>query len=226
MSCPPLWEDRHDVSGERRVPAGQPGGGRWTKGGGGGKHARTKAQKAASKFRSAMRRRRIYAALKGESDLTEAVGGYNLPDSGPFDVLIARDATGSPVTLEGSVKTLLARRALAVRILSSRKSSEEQRKGAERLLSLPCEAVEVKTLLVAKAHSVHMTRAARARKERWAAKYAAGFHVVALDRRKGRKHSGHEVHLARGELAGTHHLRDMEKVGDLAGVLDRILPGG
>jgi hypothetical protein len=90
---------------------------------------------------------------------------------------------------------------------------------------LPFEAIEVKTLLVSARHSVHMSREARARKERWSAKYAAGFHVVALDRRKGRKHSGHEVHLARGELSGTHHLRDMEKVSDLAGVLDRILPG-
>jgi hypothetical protein len=225
MTCP-LFEDRHDVSGERRLPAGQPGGGQWTKGGGSAaRHARTKAQKAASRYRDPMRRRRVYAALKAESDLTEAVGGYNLPDSGAFDVLIARDATGSPVTLEGSVKTLLARRALAVRILSSRKSSEEQRKGAERLLSLPCEAVEVKTLLVSARHAVHMSREARGRKERWAAKYGAGFHVVALDRRKGRKHSGHEVHLARGELSGTHQLRDMEKVSDLAGVLDRILPG-
>jgi hypothetical protein len=226
MSCPPLWEDRHDVSGERRVPAGQPGGGQWTRGGGGSKHARTtKAQKAAARYRSPMRRRRVYAALKAEGDLAEAVEGYWFPDSLPFDVLIARDATGSPVTSEGAVKTLLARRALAVRVLQSRKSSEEQRKGAEKLLSLPCEAVEVKVLLVSARHAVHMSREARGRKERWAAKYAAGFHVVALDRRKGRKHSGHEVHLARGELSGTHRLEHMEKVTDLAGVLDRILPG-
>jgi hypothetical protein len=67
-----------------------------------------------------------------------------------------------------------------------------------------------------------MTTKARQRKERWQDRYGAAFSVVAVDDRKGHKHSGHRVHVAPGELAGTFRLDRMEKAQDMTSVLHMI----
>ena len=186
--------------------------------------AKPKSLRAAGRYRNAARRRRVIQAVRVEGQLSEAIGGYNLPDSEPADVIYAEDANGKPLTERQQVKDFLARREVAVRTLNSANASQEAKEAAERVLELPCHFVEVKTLLVSAKGAVHMSKAARRRKERWQNKYGASFSVVAVDRRRGRKHSGHEVHLAVGELAGTFNLHQMDKMDSLANVLSALCP--
>jgi hypothetical protein len=228
---------------EPRKPAGGPGGGEWTSSGGGhgggdqgdhgegrqrqpaGKHARPdKPLKAAARYRDPARRLRVLRAVKAEGELSEAVAGHWMPDSLPFDVLVCRDADGKAITEPAAVRQFLRAREHAARLVSRQGTPPAAKEAARRVLSLVCEAIEVKTLLTSAKSAVHMSGAARARKERWAARFQAAYHVVALDKRRGRKASGHEVYLWRGELSGTHNLSSGQKVPDLAGVLGEICP--
>jgi len=234
-----------DASGHEHKPPG-PGGGQFTgpgDSGGGGTatadedegsakparpatttHERPKQLRAAGRYRNPARRRRVIAAVKVEAEVARGVEGFNLPDSEPADVVVARDADGKPITTQDGIARVLAQRALAVRVLARRNADPRDREQAERLLALPCHFVEVKTLLVSRNGAVHMSKPARKRKERWQDKYGATFHVVAVDRRRGGKHSGHEVHVAAGELAGTFRLQHMDKVGSFGDVLGAICP--
>jgi hypothetical protein len=228
-----LLRGGHDVSNEPRDPDGE-----WTSGGGGhggqgtgkpasgkpARHERPKALRAAGRYRDAGRRRRVIAAVKVEGQLADGVHGFNLPDSEPADVVYAEGADGKPITTRDGIKRTLLAREHAGRILSRQSSTKEARESAERLLSLPCEFLECKTLLTSRKHAVHMSKQAIDRKERWAQKYHAGFSVVAVDRRKGGKHSGHDVHVSVGELAGTHRLEHMDKVDSFAAVLSAVCP--
>jgi hypothetical protein len=164
----------------------------------------------------------VIAAVKREGELAEAVGGYNLPDSEPADVVVARDAEGKPVRTSEHLKRILASRQEAVRTLTRRTSSTEAREAAQRVLELPCFLLEVKTLLVAEQGVVHISGKALRRKERWEQKYAASFSVVAVDDRKGTKHSGHRVYIAPNELAKTFRLRYMMQVQAMADVLKHL----
>jgi hypothetical protein len=224
---------RFDPS-EPRDPDGE-----WTSGGGGGhgnqgggkpasgkpaRHERPKALRAAGRYRDAGRRRRVIAAVKVEGQLAEGVHGFNLPDSEPADVVYAEGADGKPITTRDGIRRTLLAREHAARILSRQSSTKEAKESAERLLSLPCEFLECKTLLTSRKSAVHMSKAAIERKLRWTQRYRAGFSVVAVDRRKGGKHSGHEVHVSVGELGGTHRLEHMDKVNSFADVLSAVCP--
>ena len=235
-----------DASGHEHKPAG-PGGGQFTGHGGGGggedrdkeeeepaeglpkkpavrKGTPSKQMRAAGRFVNVARRRRVVAAVKVEGELAEALHGYNLPDSEPADVVYAEDARGKRVTGREALRTVLAHRELAVKTLESPAATDEQRTAAEAQLALPCHFFEVKTLLVSSEGAVRMSKQARRRKERWRDRYGADFHVVAVDRRKGQKHSGHEVHLAAGELAGTFRLDRMDRVDGFGAVLSAVCP--
>src|SRR5262249_28779338 len=54
----------------------------------------SKQQKTARRFRNVARRRRVIAAVKVEGELATAIGGVNLPDSEPADVVYAADSKG------------------------------------------------------------------------------------------------------------------------------------
>jgi hypothetical protein len=61
---------------------------------------------------------------------------------------------------------------------------------------------------------------ARRRKERWEERYAAPFHTVAFDDRKGRKFSGHRLYYRRG--VGSVRLSAMEKMADFGELLGKL----
>jgi hypothetical protein len=220
----------HDVSDEPRDDHG-----RWTAGGGGtgvtDKKTGTrkkpgagegggapKAIAAAGRYRNLARRRRVIAAVKREGELAEAVDGFNLPDSEPADVVYARDAEGRAVKTADHFRRFLDNRETAVKTLTSGKASPEAKEAAEKVLSLPCHFMEVKTLLTSETGAAHVSAKALRRKERWRDRYGADFHVVVVDDRKGHKHSGHRVHLAAGELAKTFNVARMQKVDDMASI--------
>src|SRR5262249_13756074 len=122
------------------------------------------------------------------------------------------------------LKDYLRHREMLARIANDKRQPEERRAQADRALAgMPCHFFEVKTLLVSAHGAVHMNKAARRRKERWQERYGAAFHVVAVDRRKGKKHSGHEVHVE-SALAGTLRLDQMDKVSSFAAVLSKVCP--
>jgi hypothetical protein len=217
--------------------------GRWTEGGGGGghgagdgrgagkpssgkpaRHERPKALKAAARYRDLARRRKVIAAVKVEGELSDAIGGHNLEDSLPFDAVFMLDAAGKPVVGRENVRRFLRAREVAGRVLSRQGSSPDARRAAERVLSLPCEFFEVKTLLTSRRHAVHMSKQARARKERWAEKYHGGYSLVAVDRRRGSKRSPHEIYVSPGELSGTHRLEHMRRADSFAHVLTMACP--
>jgi hypothetical protein len=243
---PAAWSRRlletRDSSGHEHKGTG-PGGGQFTGTGGGGSDSGTatssagksstatapstpkpKAVRMAGRYRDCARRRRVIAAVRVEAELADAIDGYNLPDSEPADVIYAEDATGKRLTTRTQVKDFLSRREAAVRVLNNRNASPEARASAERVLELPCHFVEVKTLLVSAKSAVHMSHAARKRKERWQNRYGASFSVVAVDDRRGKKHSGHRIHVAVGELAGTFNLHQMDKADSLGAVLSKLCP--
>jgi hypothetical protein len=223
-------ESRHPRASDGRFGdvAGEHGGGDQGEHGTGKPpgHARPiKALKAASRYRDPGRRRRVIAAVKVEGELSDAIGGHNLENSLPADVAYIQDASGAPVVGRENVRRFLHAREHAARLVSRHGTPAPAREAAERILALPCEFFEVKTLLTSPKHAVHMSKQARARKERWAEKYHAGFSVVAVDRRRGKKHSGHHgAYVSVGELAGTHRLEHMDKVDSFSAVLSAVCP--
>jgi hypothetical protein len=173
------------------------------------------------RFTSAAVRRRVLRGLRTEREFSEAIGGHNLPDSEPADALWMMGPGGEIVTDPEHIRAHMRLREDAVRRLSRLAEGPE----ADRLrefLSVPLHLFEIKTLVTQSGPgSVHMSKQARARKERWEARYAAPFHTIAVDLRRGRKHSGHTVYYKPG--VGSARLSDMEKVGGFDEALSRAV---
>src|SRR5262249_29617400 len=155
--------------------------------------------KHAARYKDQARRRRVLAAFRSEAELAASIQAVQLPDSEPADVVYAEDANGKPIEDAETIKHILRLRKIAVAELNAG-VSERRRLELERFLSQPVHFLEVKSLQTASEDAVHMSREARARKERWIDRYAVPFSVVAIDRRRGSKHSGHEVYVSPGEL--------------------------
>jgi hypothetical protein len=224
---------------EPRRPAGGPGGGEWTASGGGGGHGDqgatapgrkpsavpSKATRAAGRLRNLARRRRVLKAIRAEGELADAINACWLEDSEPADLAFALDSRGRRITEPARLKEWLRRREVLVRVVNDpSRTAEDRRRAEEGLQSAPLHFIEVKTLCTSEKDAVHMTGPARRRKEGWAEKYGAHFHVVALDRRRGRKFSGGVAYVAADELAGTFRLSAMARVDSLGAVLAEVCP--
>jgi hypothetical protein len=214
--------------------------GRWTTGGGGGhggadqgegrqrqRHPmppreREKRFRMAKRYRSPAVRRLVLAGVAREGQVAAAVRGVNLLDSEPADVVVARDANGEAVSTVEGVRKVMAQREHAVKVLRSKQSTAEQKAAAEKVLGQVFELIEVKTILRSPRNAVRMTSAAKRRKERWRERFGAEFHVVALDDRRGKRHTGHRVYVAAATLAGHLPLSRMDRVDSLADVLGFI----
>jgi hypothetical protein len=222
------WDEaRHPRASDGRFGdvAGEHGGG--DQGGSkpaSGSKARPKSVSLLGRLRSPMRRRRVISALRSESDMAEATSAYNVPDSGAFDCIFLQDADGKAVTGRENVRRFLEARAHAARIVSRQGSTPEAKRAAERVLSLPAHGFELKTLLVSPKSEVRMGKKARERKWRYAERYGLTPHLVAVDKRRGSKHSGHTVHVSVGELSPTHRLADMDKVADYGSLISAVCP--
>jgi len=183
---------------------------------------RSKATAAAGRYRNHARRRRVIRAVRNEAELANAVGGFNLPDSEPADVVYLLDAAGRPVTTHQGIRDALRHRETAVKLLRGKAAGSEQRAAAEAVLGQPAEFFEVKTLLTSKSGKARMSRQAIARKERWMDRYGVAFSTVLVDDRRGAKHSGHRVYVAPGELGGTVDPAHMTRADDMAAVLRHV----
>jgi uncharacterized protein (TIGR02996 family) len=183
-------------------------------------------EKTAFRFRSVARRRRVLAALKTERELANAIGGHHLPDSEPADVVYLHDPLGNPVTDPGHLRQALAVRAAAVERLKDPAVGPEQKAFLEKVLATPAHAFEVKTLLTTGRQYVQMNPHALAAKKAWSQKHGVPIHAVAVDRRRGGKHSGHAVYVAADRVAPTVPLADMAKAATMAHVLTHVSGGG
>lgn len=181
----------------------------------------SKQLKAAMGYKDVARRRRIIKAVRNEGELADAIGGYNLPDSEPADVVHILDAVGKPIRDRMVVKHVLAMREHVVKELRRRNLDPDRRRVLEHVLAQQqVHFFEVKTLLTSPKGTVHISAKAMKRKVRWADRYHASFHQVAFDDRRGSKHSGHRVHVVVNGLGGTVHLKDMTRAASAAAVLD------
>jgi hypothetical protein len=70
---------------------------------------------------------------------------------------------------------------------------------------------------------IRMSARAVARKRKWSERYAADFHTVAFDDRRGRKASGNRLYYKAG--VGTARLGDMEPADDFEDVLLKATGG-
>lgn len=212
------------------------------------KAARAKAKKAATRdaakhvraagaYVDQARRRRVLKAVKNEKELSDAIGGFNLPDSEPADVVLIHDHNGNLITDHKRIKQQLLSRAAAVASLATGKAhfvglfsgrihasdrdlTDDQREHCERTLAQVAHFIEVKTLLTSAKGEVRMNKKALARKLAWEKKYHVLFHTVVLDDRKGAKHSGHRVHWTPDvgstlKLANMHRPESLEHVKSL-----------
>jgi hypothetical protein len=211
--------------------------------GGAGGAAATAARPRTSKARAAKRvakldrftnaavRRKVLHGLRNEKQLSDAIDGHNLPDSEPADVAFGVTPEGELLTHPGATREFLARREAAVKLLRDVEahggarqfhsaSALEAIRKAEEVVAAPLHFFEVKSLVTQKgAGAVHMSAKARRRKEAWEERYAAPFHTVAFDDRRGHKHSGHRLYYRRG--VGSVRLSAMEKVADFDELMAR-----
>ncbi len=179
---------------------------------------RTKSGGRLARLRDVGRRRQVIAALKSEDELAEGIGGKQLPESEPADVLLLLDALGEPVTDAEALKQALRQREEAVRALRRLPKDDPRRADYARVLEPPLLAFEVKTLLVqGGAGAIHMSGPAVARKERFEKRYGAVWSTVAMDKRRGAKQSGHLLYFKVGLHSGK--LAAMEKVADFSELL-------
>lgn len=216
-SCVPNRSGRghhDDHTGHPCSPGGAVGGGKpATARASGSKPARTPRPgggKAASerlaRFSSPAVRRRVLHGLRNEGELAKALGGHNLPDSEPADVVMLSKHDGEVVTDPVSIKSHLRLRADLVARLPG--MTGRTREEAERFLAQhPLRFVEVKTLVTSPEGRIRMSAKAARRKEAWAKKYAADFYTVAFDDRRGKKHSGSRLYWKAG--VGSSRLADM-----------------
>jgi hypothetical protein len=225
---------------ESKHPRGQPdNAGEFASapGGGGGKPGKpagrsgkprpltaTKSGGRMARFRDAGRRRRVIAAFRSEAELADGVGGRQLPDSEAADVLLLLDARGQAVTDPEGLKRALRQREEAVRQLRRLPEGDPRRADYARVLEAPLLAFECKTLLTqAGPGSIHMSGPAVARKRRFESRYAATWGTVAMDKRRGSKHSGHLLHFSADLHSGK--ISAMQKVADY-GELLALAAGG
>jgi hypothetical protein len=206
---------------------------------------------AARKYRDTARRRRVIKAVKNEGELAAAIGGHNLPDSEPADVVHVTTPDGKRVTDGAAVKQFLRDRELGLRwkknpppelidpasrpeylatldpgtraqLLKHYKEDAAERERVKAALASECHFFEVKTLLVSATDAVHMSKPAMKRKERWMRRYGISFHTVALDDRRGKKFSGNRVYVIANAFGSTVRLDHMEKAPDMAAVLGLV----
>lgn len=190
--------------------------------------AQPKPLAAARHFADVARRRRVIHAVKNEGEVAAAIGGHNLPDSEPADVVHIVDQTGTPITDRDGVRAALRQREAAAKTLvtgkghtigpsgglvaSDRDATDEHKAFAQAVLARPAHFFEVKTLLTSTTGAVRMSKKALARKERWMDRFHVSFSVVALDDRRGSKNSGHRVYVAPHELGQTTRIEHMKPV--------------
>jgi hypothetical protein len=186
--------------------------------------ARTKVVRRLERFTSPAIRRRILHGLRNEGQLADAVGGLNLPDSEPADVVVLVTPGGEMVTNRDTVLSHLRQREDALKRLARAPGSPQADQLREWLKGHRLTFIEVKTLLVQQAGVVRMSAGAVARKRRWERRYGARFSTVIMDDRRGRKHSGSRLHFFAG--LGNVRLTDATPVADFAGIADRIMGGG
>lgn len=173
-----------------------------------------------NRYRQPAVRRRVLHGLRNEGELARAVDGHNLPDSEPADVVQTVSASGELLTDHQQVRDALNHREVAVQTLRRRGASDEAKEAARRVLAQPCVFFEVKTLIVQAAGKIHMSTKAVARKLRWEKRYGAKFVTVAVDDRKGKKHSGNRLYFRAG--VGSVKLADMEPMRDFNHILDKV----
>ncbi len=173
-------------------------------------------------------RRRVLHGLRNEAELAAALGAHNLPDSEPADVVLLADPRGEIIADPQRVKDFLRRRESAVTFLRRWARDPGQGENARALYEKARSLVEdytlhffeVKTLIVQRgAGAIHMSAAAVRRKDRWSERYAAPFHTVAFDDRRGQKHSGHRLYYRRG--VGSAKLADMQRAADFGDLLTK-----
>jgi hypothetical protein len=177
-----------------------------------------------SRFTSPAVRRRIAHALKNEAEFAEAAGGWNVPDSAAFDVIVAVDPGGEFIDKPERLRSLLRQREDVRRRLKADPEGPQAGELQQWLDSHQVVAVEVKTLWTAAAGKVRMSPKAVRRKERYAERVGATSATLILDDRKGRKFSGNRLYVKPG--VGTARLDQAQAVDDFGGVLDRLLAGG
>jgi hypothetical protein len=176
-----------------------------------------------SRFTSPAVKRRIAHALKNEAEFAEAAGGWNVPDSAAFDVIVAVDPGGEFIDKPDRLRSLLRQREDARRRLKADPEGPQAGELQGWLDSHTVVAVEIKTLWTAAADKVRMSPKAVRRKERYAERVGATSATLIFDDRRGRKHSGNRLYLKAG--VGTARLDQAEAVEDFSGVLDKLLQG-
>jgi hypothetical protein len=182
---------------------------------------RSKSAGRLNRFRACAVRRRVLHGLRNEAVLAEALDAHNLPDSEPADVVLLVNADGQLVTDREFIMNHMRRREDVVRELERMAPDDRVRPAYEQWLAAhQLHFFEVKTLITqGGAGAIHMSGAAVKRKERWAKRYAAPFHTVAFDDRRGKKHSGHKLYFRYG--VGSVKLSEMEKAGDFGDILGK-----
>jgi hypothetical protein len=189
------------------------------------KTARAKPKRVArlERFTSPAVRRRILHALRNEGQLADAVGGLNLPDSEPADVVVLVTPGGEMVTNRDTVLSHLRQREDALKRLARAPGGPQAEQLRAWLQGHALRFLEVKSLLTTARDSVRMSAGAVARKKRWERRYGARFSTVIMDDRRGKKHSGSRLHFYGG--VGNIKLADAEAVADFNGIADKIMGG-
>jgi hypothetical protein len=170
--------------------------------------------KTAFRFRDAARRRRVLASFRAEAELADGIGAHQLPDSEPGDVVYLHDPLGKPIADPAHVKQALAVRATAVDRLKDPALDDAQKAFLRQILATPAHVFEVKSLQTTNRNYVQMNPKALAAKRAWAQKYGANFHTVAVDMRRGAKHSGHRLYVLPNTVTATTRLDAMRKAAD------------
>jgi hypothetical protein len=176
-----------------------------------------------ARFTSPAIRRRILHGLRNEGQLAEAVGGLNLPDSEPADVVVLVTPGGEMVTNRDTVLSHLRQREDALKRLARAPGGPQSEQLREWLKGHALHFLEVKTLLTTARDGVRMSAGAVARKRRWERRYGAKFSTVIVDDRRGRKHSGSRLHFYGG--VGNIRLAAAEAVAGFDGIADKLLGG-
>ncbi|HEY7311886.1 MAG TPA: hypothetical protein VH643_21155 [Gemmataceae bacterium] len=213
---------KHPRGGDTHYP------GRFSEGWGGrhNSHRAVKAKYVAklSRYRDPAIRRRIAHALANEARLAQAIGGFNVPDSWPADVMIVIGADGKLLSADPNFKSkeFLNRREQAIDIQKNglkwpdergrrlswleeitegeaiRQVRKREADALREALRATVVFVEVKTLWTSAKDEIHMSRKATKRKTNWEKRYNATFHTVTFDDRKGKKHSGNRLYYKPG----------------------------
>ncbi len=172
----------------------------------------TKQVARLNRFRAAAIKHRVRKGLRNEGELSQAIDGHNLPDSEPADVVTLVNPGGEVITNPEQIKKHLVTREHAVRKLADKDTPPEYKATLKEWIDgHELHFYEVKTLVTQSGSgAIHMSPAAVKRKKRWEKKYQAPFSTVAMDDRKGKKHSGNRLYYKAG--VGSSKLADMTPV--------------